>query len=87
MASSLGQVLIGQEVRNIPQIQLDQKLKIATWNVKTLFAAGQFDNFIQEMEEACWKWNDLVKRQITPFWYRSDQNHVRILIDVNLQFQ
>ncbi|XP_060521344.1 craniofacial development protein 2-like [Cylas formicarius] len=100
MASSPGQTLNGQEVRRIPRFQLDKITKIATWNVRTLFAAGRLDNLIQEMDrmkieilgvcEVRWPGSGMVKSGGKVFYYSGDnanrnQHGVGILMNKNLQ--
>lgn len=48
-APSSGQPLSGQGVLRIPRCKTNESgIRVATWNVKSLFAAGKFDNMIQE---------------------------------------
>lgn len=46
MSSSTVQTLSCQVVRSITQFHLDNITKIATWNIKTWFAAGKLDNLM-----------------------------------------
>lgn len=49
MASSPGYALNDEEVRRISQFQLNELIKIATWNIRMLFAAAKLHNLAQKM--------------------------------------
>lgn len=49
-APSPGQPLDGQGVRRISRLKIARsKLRIGTWNVRSLYAAGKFENLVQEI--------------------------------------
>lgn len=39
-----------ENAKTHPKVETPPKVKIATWNVKTLYVAGKLDNLLQEME-------------------------------------
>lgn len=82
-----GQTFNGQGVRRISRFQLDREIKIATWNVRTLFAAGKLQNLIQEMErmkisilgvsEVRWPDSGMVRSNGKVFYYSGSTAAVR----------
>lgn len=85
-APSPGQPLNGQGVLRISRLSIvNSELKLATWNVRSLFAAGKLDNTEKEMKrmhidilgisELRWKGTGILNRQHTTLYYSgSDMN-------------
>lgn len=89
-APSPGQPLSGQGVLKIPRFNIiKNQLRIATWNVRSLYAAGKLDNMIQEarrlkmnilgISELRWPGSGLCRHEHGTLYYSGrdpqDRNH------------